>query len=182
MKNVYAVSALFFALCSGGVQASSSVAAGLASANYSQSGGTGAQPLFNGGGWNLWSWGDGWIQADLGSSMAINQVSFYTNQWPNGVTAYSVFVSDNVIDHSWSALSPVAYASSFTVSGSLIDFHFAPVSGRYVEILANGGPSWTSISDVKVMAAVPEPETYALLLAGLGLVGAIARRRKHAHA
>ncbi len=28
------------------------------------------------------------------------------------------------------------------------------------------------------VSAVPEPETYAMLLAGLGLVGAIARRRK----
>jgi len=27
---------------------------------------------------------------------------------------------------------------------------------------------------------VPEPETYAMLLAGLGLVGAIARRRRSA--
>jgi hypothetical protein len=32
------------------------------------------------------------------------------------------------------------------------------------------------------VAAVPEPETYAMLLAGLGLVGAIARRRKTAQA
>lgn len=30
------------------------------------------------------------------------------------------------------------------------------------------------------VTAVPEPETYAMLLAGLGLVGAIARRRKSA--
>jgi len=28
------------------------------------------------------------------------------------------------------------------------------------------------------IAAVPEPETYAMLLAGLGLVGVAARRRK----
>lgn len=30
------------------------------------------------------------------------------------------------------------------------------------------------------VAAVPEPESYAMLLAGLGLVGAVARRRRHA--
>jgi len=28
------------------------------------------------------------------------------------------------------------------------------------------------------IAAVPEPETYAMLLAGLGLVGAMARKRR----
>lgn len=32
------------------------------------------------------------------------------------------------------------------------------------------------------IAAVPEPETYAMLLAGLGLMGGIARRRKQAQA
>jgi hypothetical protein len=31
-------------------------------------------------------------------------------------------------------------------------------------------------------AAVPEPETYAMLLAGLGLLGFAARRRQHQRA
>ena len=33
---------------------------------------------------------------------------------------------------------------------------------------------------VVVAAPVPEPETYALMLAGLGLLGVAARRRRHA--
>ncbi|RZT10158.1 PEP-CTERM protein-sorting domain-containing protein [Duganella sp. CF402] len=36
----------------------------------------------------------------------------------------------------------------------------------------------TSLDNVSLTAAVPEPETYAMLLAGLGLVGFAARRRK----
>jgi hypothetical protein len=39
-----------------------------------------------------------------------------------------------------------------------------------------GDESW-ALRDVTV-AAVPEPETYAMLLAGLGLMGGIARKRK----
>jgi choice-of-anchor C domain-containing protein len=39
---------------------------------------------------------------------------------------------------------------------------------------------WGAALDNISVTAVPEPETYAMLLAGLGLVGAIARRRKAA--
>jgi len=43
------------------------------------------------------------------------------------------------------------------------------ISGQYNFSVRNGA----------VIPAVPEPETYAMLLAGLGLMGAIARRRKN---
>jgi hypothetical protein len=40
-------------------------------------------------------------------------------------------------------------------------------------LASNGTLTYTA-----AVAAVPEPETYALMLAGLGLVGVVARRRK----
>ena len=36
--------------------------------------------------------------------------------------------------------------------------------------------------DAPIAAAIPEPETYALMLAGLGLLGFAARRRKQKEA
>lgn len=41
-----------------------------------------------------------------------------------------------------------------------------------------GSPASPIIDNVRVMAAVPEPETYAMLLAGLSLMGFVAYRRK----
>jgi hypothetical protein len=64
--------------------------------------------------------------------------------------------------------------SSFMLTGaSLENANFAQSSLPYT--LAEAG---VSLNGSLTIAAVPEPETYAMLLAGLGLVGAMARRRK----
>jgi hypothetical protein len=64
-----------------------------------------------------------------------------------------------------------------------------PYSGFYslafsgiskVTLSANAG-DWIVLDNVTVgpaVAAIPEPESYAMLLAGLGCMGLIARRRK----
>lgn len=46
----------------------------------------------------------------------------------------------------------------------------------------NQGPNGWGAQDVAVFAPVPEPETYAMMLAGLALMGFIARRRMRADA
>ena len=53
---------------------------------------------------------------------------------------------------------------------------------QQIQFSAPGSTSFKSFSstDGLAVAAVPEPETYAMLVAGLGLMGAVARRRKAA--
>ncbi|MEI6724167.1 MAG: PEP-CTERM sorting domain-containing protein, partial [Betaproteobacteria bacterium] len=41
-----------------------------------------------------------------------------------------------------------------------------------------GGQINTGIDNLRTAAAIPEPETYAMMLAGLSLLGFVARRRK----
>jgi hypothetical protein len=52
-------------------------------------------------------------------------------------------------------------------------------AGEYVDFVVYGENVNNKTTQVNAMiTAIPEPETYALKLAGLGLVGFMARRRK----
>ena len=75
--------------------------------------------------------------------------------------------------------------TSYAVLGSFAGSVFTPftLGGQYDLILGfNDGLRVDSDYDDMVVglrvAAIPEPETYALLMAGLGAVGFIARRRR----
>ena len=82
--------------------------------------------------------------------------TLWDNHHPNGLNIFGTF-SGNNITASFSNLAAGNYHIDFTgnATGALGGSYLAAVS----------------------VAAVPEPETFAMLLAGLGLMGTVARRR-----
>jgi len=85
----------------------------------------------------------------------------------------------DVGDWSWSDLSGTGLTN--------ISLTFAPISGEFSslalvvtnEVPFGGGSIALGLdTSATVTAAIPEPETYAMLLAGLGLLGFAAHRRK----
>jgi hypothetical protein len=86
-------------------------------------------------------------------------------------------------DHTFDMTLASSYNSAFvTASGGINGAFDALVAGL------NSGTAYTNIHSADFpmgeirgflhAAPIPEPETYAMLLAGLGLIGAIARRRR----
>ncbi len=72
--------------------------------------------------------------------------------------------------------APAAVVMGQTLSWKATSTGLASVTFSEDFSMAAGG---NTIDNVSVMAAVPEPETLALMLAGLGVVGTLARRRRN---
>jgi len=96
-----------------------------------------------------------------------------------GVAAGSNGIGFNFGDLSGQVLTTVAGAPSGNVwqqYSGLVNLN-GPTSLMFFAV-GRSDSLGGSLDNVSVTAAIPEPESYAMMLAGLGLMGAIARRRK----
>ncbi len=84
-----------------------------------------------------------------------------------------VATMNNFIDSSQAASGTYSYSTGLLSAGS----YSLAFEGKW------NGPindNWVNSIPSVSIAAVPEPETYAMLLAGLGVIGVIAKRRNKA--
>jgi hypothetical protein len=106
-----------------------------------------------------------------------NTTALVTMQWPSANNSPNYFDSADV-SSSWSLNGVGVDLFDFTVLATATSTKPSPGFG--VISMPGAGPSNWVASSATITTPVPEPETYALMMAGLGLVGWAARRRKNA--
>lgn len=151
---------------------------------------TTVQSVFNGGYWNSGTWGTHWVQADMGTVQTLSQVILTIGLLPENVTWQNVYLSDTPIGYDWGSLTPVASRTGFTTTYQQFVLNFGATSGRYLQVVSNGGASWTAMGDPygrsnwtdagsgsagAGASQVPEPGSLALTLVALGSAAAFRR-------
>nr|WP_315253189.1 PEP-CTERM sorting domain-containing protein [uncultured Duganella sp.] len=118
--------------------------------------------------------------ATLSSASSFNLVSgFFTAGWRDGLSLRVVGTGATSFDQTYtlSAFAPTEIVFNWT---GLTSLTFSTSGGTFLNTYGGGNGYQFVLDDLRLTSAVPEPETYAMLLAGLGLLGFAARRKRSA--
>jgi hypothetical protein len=116
-----------------------------------------------------------------GQNESVNAQAFMYVSGPgasgNGSQSSNDSIASAIQNYYWGSGFPANTQSSALLAGSFVNTSASSLTGSFqlgVNVSGN-----TNVVTAAV-AAVPEPESYAMFLAGLGIVGAMVRRR-HSH-
>ena len=117
-----------------------------------------------------------------GYSVVNIPLSFNGGEWNTALATMTLMSNaDGIVGNADDQmLASAIWSNSPNSNDSLSLAYNSPLNGpAYIQItgVTDGGNG--GIYSGAIAAAVPEPETYAMLLAGLGLMGAVVRRRSN---
>lgn len=118
--------------------------------------------------------------ATLSSASSFNLVSgYFTAAWRDGLSLRVVGTGAKTFDMTYalSAFTPTEIV--FNWSG-VTSVTFSTSGGTFLNSYSGGAGYQFVFDDLRLTTAVPEPGTYAMLLAGLGILGFAARRQRTA--
>ena len=121
-------------------------------------------------GWTL----DPVITFHWNASTVVNSVTFYLDD-SNGAGGVSA-PSGIIVNGNLYVVPEPAGSAPFSFTAGSVGF-----TGTDLQVQLLRKNSWVFLSEVEFNGqsnAIPEPETYALMLAGLGVMATVARRRK----
>ncbi|MBJ7309524.1 PEP-CTERM sorting domain-containing protein [Rugamonas sp. CCM 8940] len=113
-------------------------------------------------------YGGNWNGSNVGSDSFLGYVPPGTHLWSNGTAQDITRAHSYTSADSTTPFQALNLHLSPSVWANQVDFGYASASISSLRL------------DLTTVAAVPEPESYAMLLAGLGMLAGVARRRQAA--